>query len=44
MKVHVNFNGLLLEHISIDNRVKQDDISASSLFSIYFAVTLFYIF
>ena len=42
MKVRVNFNGSLSEPISIDNGVKQGDIPAPTLFSIYCAVTLAY--
>ena len=37
MKARVSFNGTLSEEISINNRVKQSDISASMLFNIYFA-------
>ena len=40
MKARVTFNGQLSEEISIDNGVKQGDIPAPTLFSIYFAVLL----
>ena len=38
MKARVSFNGTLSEEISINNRVKQGDISAPTLFNIYFAI------
>ena len=38
MKARLSFNGTLSEEISINNGVKQGDISASMLFSIYFAI------
>ncbi|CAI9731072.1 Hypothetical predicted protein [Octopus vulgaris] len=44
MKNRLNFNGSLLEPISIDNRVKQGSIAAPKLFSIYFAVTILHAF
>ena len=44
MKGRVSFNGQLSEEISIDNGVKQGDIPAPTLFSIYFAVLLRYAF
>ena len=40
MKARVTFNGQLSEEISIDNGVKQGDIPAPTLFSIFFAVML----
>ena len=40
MKGLFNFNGSLSEPIAIDNGVKQGDIPAPILFSIFFAVTL----
>ena len=40
MKARVTFNGQLSEEISIDNGVKQGDIPAPTLFSIYLAVLL----
>ena len=44
MKVRVNLNGSLSEPIPVDNGVKQGDIPAPTLFSIYFAVMLSYAF
>ena len=44
MKAQVAFNGRLSDEISIDNDVKQGDIPAPTLFSIYFAVLLGYAF
>ena len=38
MKARVSFNGTLSEKISINNGVKQGDISATMLFNIYFAI------
>ena len=38
MKARVSFNGTLSEEISINNGVKQGDISAPALFNIYFAI------
>ena len=40
MKARVTFNGQLSEEIAIDNGVKQGDIPAPTLFSIFFAVLL----
>jgi hypothetical protein len=40
MKARVNFNGSLSEPVPVDNGVKQGDIPAPTLFSIYFAVML----
>ena len=42
MKARVNVNGSLSEPIPVDNGVKQGDIPAPTLFSIYFAVMLSY--
>ena len=44
MKAQVNFNGSLSDPIAIDNGVKQGDIPAPMLFSIYFAAALGYAF
>ena len=44
MKARVNLNGSLSEPIPVDNGVKQGDIPAPTLFSIYFAVMLSYAF
>ena len=44
MKARVNFDGALSEPIAIDNGVKQGDIPAPTLFSIYFAVALVFAF
>ena len=44
MQAQVNFNGSLSEQFPIDNGVKQGDILAPTLFSIYFAVALNYAF
>ena len=41
MKARFHFNGSLSEPIAIDNGVKQGDISAPTLFSIYVALTLY---
>ena len=38
MKARISFNGTLSEEISINNGVKQGDISAPMLFKIYFAI------
>ena len=38
MNAKVSFNGTLSEEISINNEVKQGDISAPMLFNIYFAI------
>ena len=38
MKARVSFNGTLSGEISINNGVKQGDISAPMLFNIYFAI------
>ena len=40
MKARLTFNGILLDEIAVDNGVKQGDILAATLFSIYFAVLL----
>ena len=40
MKARVSYNGKLSSSIPIDNGVKQGDIPAPTLFSIFFAVTL----
>ena len=40
MKARVTFNGQLSDEISIDNGVKQGDIPAPTLFSIFFAAML----
>ena len=40
MTARVNVNGSLSEAVSVDNGVKQGDITAPTLFSIYFAVML----
>ena len=40
MKARVTFDGQLSDEIAIDNRVKQGDIPAPTLFSIFFAVLL----
>ena len=44
MKGRFNFSGLISEPIAIENGVKQGDIPAPTLFSIYFAVALTYAF
>ena len=44
MKIYVDFSVSLLEPISINNQVKQGNISAPTHFSIYFTVTLSYSF
>ena len=44
MKAYVNFNGSLSEPIAVDNGVKQGDIPAPTLFSIFFATMLSYAF
>ena len=44
MKGRFNFNGSLSDPIAIDNGVKQGDIPAPILFSIYFAMALIYAF
>ena len=41
MKARVNFGGALSEPFSVDNGVKQGDLSAPTLFAIYFAAMLF---
>ena len=38
MKARVSFDGTLSEEMSINNGVKQGDISAPMLFNIYFAI------
>ena len=40
MKARVNFGGALSEPFSVDNGVKQGDLSAPTLFAIYFAAML----
>ena len=40
MKARVNFDGQLSEEISVDNGVKQGDIPAPTLFSIYLSAML----
>ena len=44
MKARVTFNGQLSEEFPVDNGVKQGDIPAPTLFSIYLAVLLTYAF
>ena len=44
MKAQVNFNGKLSEKFAVDNGVKQGDIPAPTLFSIYLAALLWYAF
>ena len=44
MKAQVNFNGQLSEQISVDNGVKQGDIPAPTLFSIYYSAMLWFAF
>ena len=44
MKARVNVNGVLSDPVSVDNGVKQGDIPAPTLFSIYFATMLAYAF
>ena len=44
MKARVNFNGQLSDELAVDNGVKQGDIPAPTLFSIFFAVLLSYAF
>ena len=44
MKACVNFNGQLSEEISVDNGVKQGDIPAPTLFSLYLTAVLWYAF
>ena len=44
MKARVNFNGQLSDEISVDNGVKQGDIPAPTLFSIYLTAVLWYAF
>ena len=41
VKARVSFSGALSDEIPVDNRVKQGDISAPTLFTIYFAVVFF---
>ena len=42
MRTRFTFNGSLSDEIAVDNGVKQDDISALSPFSAYFALVLMY--
>ena len=44
MKAQVNFNGQLSEQISVDNGVKQGNIPAPTLFSIYLSAILWFAF
>ena len=44
MKGRVNFNGQLTEELPIDNGVKQGDIPAPTLFSLYLTAVLWYTF
>ena len=44
MKAQVNFNGQLSEQIFVDNGVKQRDIPAPTLFSIYLSAILWFAF
>ena len=44
MKARVNFNGQLSEEIAVDNGVKQGDIPAPTLFSLYLTAMLWYAF
>ena len=44
MKARVNFGGALSEPFNVDNGVKQGDLSAPTLFAIYFAAMLSYAF
>ena len=44
MKARVNFGGALSEPFNVDNGVKQGDLSAPTLFAIYFAAMLAYAF
>ena len=44
MKARVNFGGALSEPFNVDNGVKQGDLSAPTLFGIYFAAMLAYAF
>ena len=44
MKARFTFNGKLSEEFAVDNGVKQGDIPAPTLFSIYFAMLLSYAF
>ena len=44
MKGRVNFNGQLTKELPIDNGVKQGDIPAPTLFSLYLAAMLWYAF
>ena len=44
MKARVNFGGTLSEPFSVDNGVKQGDLSAPTLFAIYFATMILYAF
>lgn len=42
MKARVNYNGQLSDEIAVDNGVKQGDIPAPTLFSLYLAAVLWY--
>ena len=44
MKARVTFNGKVSDELAVDNGVKQGDIPAPTLFSIYFAMLLVYAF
>ena len=44
MKARVNFGGTLSEPFNVDNGVKQGDLSAPTLFAIFFACMLIYAF
>ena len=44
MKTRVNVDGSLSELIPVNNGVKQEEIPTRTLFSIYFAVMLLYLF
>ena len=44
MKARVNFGGAVSEPFNVDNGVKQGDLSAPTLFAIYFAAMLSYAF
>ena len=44
MKARVNYNGQLSDEIAVDNGVKQGDIPAPTLFSLYLTAVLWYAF